>query len=362
MIGTKVNNSTFNFKLKNFKIARLFKKKAYACIYVDMEEICADIFMITETGTMGALMPPVNLYVLAGNDGLIFDAGYGRKKILEHLGKELDRIKTLLTSRGGRFNITRSLPSHTHPDHISGLPYLKQQFGIRTILTEKMAASMNSRKHYYRKSAGSGDDAGIIERLATTFIVKYFHPALLGTRFTRHPDEIIDENAILSINDESWRIIPAPGHCDDHIFLYNEKKGILFSGDNIMRSVTTWLGPPRSDLEAYTRTLEKVLALPNLNLILSAHGSPITEPDRRVRELIAHRAERTREVLSIIENSGKKGATPKRIVKTLYTGTEAQKRFFADGWVRLTLDYLEKKGQIVRATSGFRKNLYFRQE
>ncbi len=325
-----------------------------------MEEVYPDIFMITETGALGALMPPVNLYVLAGDDGLIFDAGYGRKKILQHLGKEINRIKELVESRGGQFNITRALPSHTHPDHISGLPYLKREFGIRTILTEKMAGSMISRKHYYRVSSDGNDGAGLMERLLTGFVLKYFQPALLGTRFTRHPDQLIDENAALSINGEPWRIFPAPGHCDDHIFLYNKTRGILFSGDNIMRSVTTWLGPPRSDIEGYLRTLEKALALPNLNLILSAHGSPITDPARRVRELIAHRHERTREILSIIEAGGGKGTTPRKILKKLYSGTEARKRLFAEGWVRLTLDYLEKKGEVVSSRSRFsRKACYY---
>lgn len=325
-----------------------------------MEEVYPDIFMITETGTLGALMPPVNIYVLAGEDGLIFDTGYGRKKILQHLDKELNRIKTLVTSRGGQFTITRALPSHTHPDHVSGLPWLKRHFGIRSLLTEKMAASMTSRKHYYKVSAGNGDGTGFAERLLTTVVLKYFQPALLGTRFTPNPDEVIDEQAGLSINGEKWQVMPAPGHCDDHIFLYNETRGILFSGDNIMRSVTTWLGPPRSDLEAYLRTLESVLALPSLNLILSAHGSPITDPARRVRELIAHRLERTLEILSIIAAGGEQGITPKHILKQLYTGAEAKKRLFAEGWVRLTLDYLEKKGEITGLRSGFRGTVHYR--
>ncbi|MEW6077277.1 MAG: MBL fold metallo-hydrolase [Thermodesulfobacteriota bacterium] len=325
-----------------------------------MEEIYPDIFMITETGTLGALMPPVNIYVLTGPDGLIFDAGYGRKKILEHLGKELHRIRERVLSRGGRCTITRALPSHSHPDHISGLPYLKREFGVRTLLTEKMAASMSSRKHYYKVAADSGGGAGPAERLLTTVVLKYFQPALLGTRFSRNPDEILGEDAELSVNGEPWRIMPAPGHCDDHIFLYNEARGILFSGDNIMRSVTTWLGPPRSDLKAYERTLEQVLALPSLNLILSAHGSPITDPRPRVRELLDHRAERTREVLALIKGAGPTGLTIKEILLRLYTGAESQKRLFAEGWVRLTLEYLEKRGEVESTGSGMGKAAAYR--
>jgi hypothetical protein len=102
------------------------------------------------------------------------------------------------------------------------------------------------------------------------------------------------------------------------------------------------------------------MALPNLNLILSAHGSPIRDPRRRVEELIAHRQERTREVLSIIQAADKPGASSRDILKTLYKGPDKQKRMFAEGWVRLTLDYLEKTGEITATRSGAGKGFYYR--
>ena len=40
-----------------------------------MKEIYPDIYSITEKGSYGVFKPPENIYLLAGKDGLIFDAG-----------------------------------------------------------------------------------------------------------------------------------------------------------------------------------------------------------------------------------------------------------------------------------------------
>ncbi len=311
-----------------------------------MREVSPDIFMITEYGALGALMPPVNVYVLAGPDGLIFDAGYGRKKILAHLEKELQRIETVVSKRGQAFNVSRALPSHTHPDHFSGLKFLKERFGIRSLLTQDMAANMSTKKQYYRGAVKRQYSTGRIKELFARLIIRYYQPLLLGTTLEEKPDEIISDHETLSINGEPWQVLPAPGHCDDHISLYQEDRGILFSGDNIMRSVTTWLGPPRSDLDEYEETLKRILALPRLNLILSGHGSPVTEPAARIEELLVHRRQRTREVLDLVKNAGSRGISPREIINTLYTGQESRKRFFADGWVMLTLEKLEEEKKI----------------
>ncbi|MDY6830760.1 MAG: MBL fold metallo-hydrolase [Thermodesulfobacteriota bacterium] len=311
-----------------------------------MQEVAPNIFMITEKGAMGALMPPVNLYVLAGSDGLVFDTGYGRKAILEHLAKEMERIQAVMAARGTPFAVRRALPSHSHPDHFSGLGFLKKRFGIQSLLTPKMAVNLDPARYRRRALAYWKYDIGLRKKMTLTAYLAVIQSLLLGTTFIDRPDTFVEENSRLTINDEPWHILPAPGHWDDHIVLYNEKRGVLFSGDTILRSITTWLGPPLSSISAYTQTLERILALPKLDLILSAHGSPITEPRQRIRQILAHRAQRTADVLAVIAQTSGKGATINEIAGALYRGENAQKRNIADGWIILTLEELEKKGKI----------------
>jgi len=311
-----------------------------------MEEVYPNIFMITETGAMGAIMPQVNIYVISGEDGLIFDTGYGRKKILQHLEKELHRIKEIVTSRGGKFNITRALPSHSHPDHFSGLKFLKKQFKTRTLLTEKMSKNLNAGKHYYSERFNNKYSKRHLKNILNFIAISYIQPFLLGSSFDINPDEIIKENKPLFINNEPWQVLSSPGHCEDHISLYNEETGVLFSGDNILRAITTWLGPPRSNLQQYNRTMENILALPKLELILSAHGSPITEPRQRIKDILQHRKERTQTVLTLIEKRGRRGISCKEIINHIYKDDPLPKKYLADGWIALTLEDLENKRQI----------------
>ncbi|MFZ5564601.1 MAG: MBL fold metallo-hydrolase, partial [Thermodesulfobacteriota bacterium] len=305
-----------------------------------MQEVAPNIFMITEKGALGALMPPVNLYVLAGPDGLIFDTGYGRKAILEHLGKEIDRIGAVMASRGTPFAITRALPSHSHPDHFSGLDYLKRRFQVKSVLTQKMAGNLKPGTYRRRSLAYWKYDIGLGKKAKIITYLTLIQPLLLGSVFIKEPDMIVEENSRLTINGEAWQVLPSPGHWDDHIALYSEKRGILFSGDTILRSITTWLGPPLSSIPAYTQTLERMLALPRLDLILSAHGSPITAPRQRIQEILAHRAQRTADVWNVVAQSNGRGVTINDITNTLYRGEHAQKRNIADGWIILTLEAL----------------------
>lgn len=318
-----------------------------------MQEVAPNIFMITEQGAMGALMPPVNLYVLAGSDGLIFDAGYGRKAILEHLGKEMERIQEVMADRGTPFSVRRALPSHSHPDHFSGLGYLKRRFGTQSMLTKKMAVNLDPARYRRRAMAYWQYDIGLRKKMTLTAYLAVIQSLLLGTTFIDRPDTFIEENSRLTINGEPWQILPAPGHWDDHIVLYSEDRGILFSGDTILRSITTWLGPPLSSISAYTQTLERILALPKLDLILSAHGSPVTEPRQRIRQILAHRAQRTADVLAVITQTSGRGVTINEITSVLYQGEHAQKRNIADGWIILTLEELVKEGKIAAVGNRF---------
>lgn len=151
-----------------------------------------------------------------------------------------------------------------------------------------------------------------------------------------------------SINDETWKLFASPGHSTDHISLYNQEKGILFSGDNVLRSVTTWLGPPSSCLKDYVQSLEKILNLPHLKIIFSAHGRPIENPRERIKDILEHRRQRTNQVMKRIQKNKKGGITPEEIIKTMYPGKNKMKHSIARGWIVLTLKHLEENHQIRR--------------
>ena len=150
------------------------------------------------------------------------------------------------------------------------------------------------------------------------------------------------------INDETWRIYSSPGHSDDHITLDNPDKGILFSGDNVLKSINVWLGPPKSDIDQYNESLRKMIDLPNLKLILPAHGNPVDKPHQRLNEIIDWRLKRTEDVYEIVKNSAPEKLSLKDMLDKLYPNDKRLKKRFAEGWVELTLHKLERENKILR--------------
>ncbi len=320
-----------------------------------MKEISHGIFIIKEKGVIKLRKPPVNIYVIAGDgDGLIFDAGYGDKKTIKYVIKEIEEIESLYNSQNKEFKLTRILPSHTHPDHISGLYKLRKKLGLKVILTKDMATIIKNKKAYRStRQADLLDDLFLVKKFwnrAITKIKDYFHWVFFkfafGIKFLDSPDEFIEEDTEILINNEIWNVIPSPGHAKDHISLYNKERGILLSGDNIIKSLTTWIGPPGSDIGSYLDSLDVIKNLPNFKLVLPAHGRSIKNPIRRVEEIITHRKERTKQVIGIVSKYPERGITPTELIDELYPQGAKIIQRIGRGWVCLTLKLLEQKNLV----------------
>lgn len=321
-----------------------------------MKEILPHIFLIKEKGAFGDFKPGENIYVFAGHDGIICDAGYGNKRTVKKLVREIRKIEELYKAKNKPFKITRVLVSHSHPDHFSGLKLLRKYLGVKIVLTAKTARIIKNKEAFLQHSQPSFEQEmkvsysklrNFLDKIKIK-LMRLISKAFYGIKFLDDPDEIIDEESEILINGEVWRIFPTPGHASDHISLYNEEKGILFSGDNVLRVKTTWLGPPNSDLRDYMRSLEYILNLPNLKVILSSHESPVENPKERIRTILEHRRRRTEQVRKLIQENSDGGITPEGIIKALYPGENKFKHEIARGWIVLTLKYLEEENQIER--------------
>ena len=272
---------------------------------------------------MGGIKPPLNMYVLAGEDGLIFDGGYGTRRDIRQAKAGVQAIQAELSRQGIDSRIIRILPSHTHPEHFSGLQRVRRALGVKVVLTDKMARRIVSGDVYRQAYAEPEKENGVYSHRVNAFrqflhqkMSRLFYRRIFGIAFMPDPDVIIEEESILQVGGEVWDVIAGPGHCDDHVMLYNRERGILLAGDNVLRSITTWLGPPRSDLEDYFHTLERIRDLPGLKRILTAHGSPIENPVERVNEIIHYRQLRTDEIEGIIRDGGPGGVSYHHVLDT----------------------------------------------
>lgn len=322
-----------------------------------MKEIYPGIYVIKEVGRFKTIKPPVNIYLISGADGIMFDAGYGDKKTIRKVCDEIETLKLEYSKKEETFNISRILISHCHPDHFSGLKILRKYLKIRIVLTKNQAKLIKNKKKYHEAFDGDsymdyliikkgirGKIRSLFERLLSHFIYRMFY----RMTFITEVDELIENETQIIINGEKWVVIASPGHSSDHISLFNEERGVLLSGDNVLPSITTWLGPPDSDISAYIETIQHIQNLPNLNTILPAHGDVISNPQQRIKEILAHRKERTAQTFQIISENRDQGISPKNIIKTLYPDANKVMREFARGWVCLTLISLEEQNKINR--------------
>lgn len=325
-----------------------------------MREVYPGIFLIKEKGKFGAIKPPENIYVLAGSDGIIYDAGYGTKRAVKQLIRGLKEIERYYREQKKEFKITRILVSHCHPDHFSGLKRIRKVLGIKIILTKKSCEIIKDKESFIDTfETDAYEDYLRIRKNTSRRIInslrnagsRLFYHRVFGASYIENPDEIIEDKTNILINGERWKIFPSPGHAIDHISLYNEEKGILFSGDNILRTITTWLGPPNSDIADYINTIKSIGKLPNLKLILAAHGSPVENPQERIEEILIHRKAREKQVLDIIHNNSNRGISPKEVIKSLYPNNSRFLHQVARGWVVLTLKLLENKKLIKRVNT-----------
>lgn len=312
----------------------------------NVTEVCPGIFSISEKGLSKSFKPPVNIYVICGRDGIIFDAGYGNMCAVRSFASGFKSILRECRARGEDVAITRIIPSHAHADHFAGLKKLSMKYRFAILLTRRMGDIIRDEKTY--KNSFAYDESrmgesrrhkGRMRRLIDRLSYRLYKHSW-GIDYINMPDSFIDEGGSIKVNDTQWSIIHTPGHSDDHISLFNSSTGVLLSGDNILRSKFTWLGPPRSDIDEYLEMLRKVRDLPGLKVILPGHGSIIENPAERIGEIISYWDNRMIQLHQCIKSAECSGISFKELMFKLYPGRGKMKHEFARGWVMLFLDKL----------------------
>lgn len=317
-----------------------------------IKEVAADVFMITQTTGVAKSKFSVNVYVVPGEDGFVFDGGYGGKPQGRSLVRAIQTIIDRKTKENKPCSITRVLPSHGHWDHFSGLDYLRKRLGLTVCATQKQAEKIGSKKNYTKifrvENPFTQNSRSGISRLWYRLkkkMIKEISMHLIKVRFVSGRINLLENHSRLVVNPgsrtpDTWEIIFLPGHSDDDIALYNKTRGILLGGDIVLRKVTSWLGPPNSNLSAYINSLETIKALPGLSLILTAHGSPIQDPITRIQAAIDHREKRTLQIFKMISDAGAGGIGYERIYQSYYPNVRGFQRSLFEGWICVTLEHL----------------------
>jgi glyoxylase-like metal-dependent hydrolase (beta-lactamase superfamily II) len=206
-------------------------------------------FTFTGTGT----------YIVGTNEVAVIDPGP-----LE--AAHLDALDAALAGE----RVAAILITHTHMDHSPAAAPLAARTGAPVVGCARLVLADD----------GPRADAG-------------FDP-------TYAPDRVLADGEAVAGPGWTLRAVATPGHTSNHLCFALEEEGALFTGDHVMGWSTTVVAPPDGDMAAYMASLEKLLGRED-RIFYPTHGAPVTEPQRWVKHLMAHRRQREAQILGLLE-------------------------------------------------------------
>ncbi len=152
-----------------------------------------------------------------------------------------------------------ALQTHMHFDHVLGLPFLHQQYGLQPL--------------YHRLEQAVYDDApDMVHNLFQLDVPVKLVPV---SRYLEDEEEIAFGNTRL-------RVIHTPGHTPGGLMFYQPENKILFSGDTLFMGSVGRTDISDGNMEQEIRSIKtRVLVLPDDVTIYPGHGPSTTVGDER---------------------------------------------------------------------------------
>ncbi|MGQ9720321.1 MAG: MBL fold metallo-hydrolase [Candidatus Jordarchaeum sp.] len=274
-----------------------------------MRRILDDIHMFTLRLPFPAT-PELSVYYLEGGEPALIDTGLGDLGSMNIISSELHEIGRSLE------DIAVIINTHEHIEHFGGNKKIKDASKAYAIASHK-AAPIIENYHQHILDIKRNLVNAEFEFELKDMINRYMDFQLLIDE--SKVEKKVGEGDIINLGGYNLLVIECAGHALGHICLYDEDRKILFTGDHVIATGTTFVGygwrelatrkmvdivdvsnDKPDNMSLYLESLEKLQAL-DLKLILPAHGPPITDPYRKLREDIGRKMNRERVFLEVLK-------------------------------------------------------------
>ena len=168
-------------------------------------------------------------------DGVAVDPG--SPKMRRSLSRHLRRLKP---------KITKIVATHAHEEHVGNLNWLSKRSGAPVYVTELTAQFLTPFKK-----------------------LPWVRSIIIGQPPDLQPPyQLLSES--VGTQSGRLRVISTPGHCDDHIVLYDPKEKLLLAGDAFMGS---YFATPNPDVDSrkWIESLERLMEL-DIEILVEGHG------------------------------------------------------------------------------------------
>ncbi len=261
-----------------------------------------------------------------------FVVGHGSVAVIDPGPLIPAHIDALLRAVEGE-TVTHIFITHTHGDHSPAAQPLKEATGATTYgFGPHPVADIEARRtEAGRADGGDSPTVPAEERSDLAFV----------------PDVVMADGDVVHGGTEAqpWTIeaLHTPGHISNHLCFALAQEKALFTGDHVMGWSTSVIPSPDGNLGDYLRNLARLLDRDD-EVYWPTHGPPIGEPHQFVRDLIAHREERSRQIL---ERLALGDETIAAMVEVLYADVDPKLHPAAARSVLAHLVHMVETGEVV---------------
>jgi glyoxylase-like metal-dependent hydrolase (beta-lactamase superfamily II) len=256
--------------------------------------------------------------------------GRGEVAVLDPGPDDPAHVDALVDALEPGERITHLFITHTHSDHSPGSRQLGERTGAPTYgFGPHGPVDDSNDRVVFGDAEADGDPTSPEPRE--------------GADRSFRPEVVLRDGDTVAGDGWTLEAVHTPGHASNHLCYLFREEGVLCSGDHVMGWSTSVIAPPDGHLGDYLASLEKLLGRPQDQRYLPTHGPQITAPHTLVRAFLAHRRERSDQILAALASGP---ATIAEMVPRLYADVSKRLWRGAAASVYAHLLYLHELGMV----------------